>query len=92
MAGRVTGAVSWCRALRACGRGPATSPDATTVRGFQRRLATEDLAVAMNYHHTQKVATAHAITAYLLPRQSIPTTNSTNVSNTRTIAALYDVR
>ncbi|MFD8134957.1 HhH-GDP family DNA glycosylase [Streptomyces mirabilis] len=40
-------------------------PDATTVRGFQRRLATEDLAVAMNFNHPQKVATAHAITDLL---------------------------
>ncbi len=34
-------------------------------RGFQRRLATEDLAVAMNFNHSQKVATAHAITDLL---------------------------
>ncbi|MHC3449573.1 HhH-GDP family DNA glycosylase [Streptomyces prasinus] len=40
-------------------------PDATTVRGFQGRLATEDLAVAMHFNHSQKVATAHAITDLL---------------------------
>ncbi|MFJ8091773.1 hypothetical protein [Streptomyces griseofuscus] len=40
-------------------------PDARTVGGFQRRLATEDLAVAMKFNHAQKVATAHAITDLL---------------------------
>lgn len=40
-------------------------PDARTVRGFQGRLATEDLAVAMKFNHAQKVATAHAITDLL---------------------------
>ncbi|WP_189397021.1 hypothetical protein [Streptomyces sp. FBKL.4005] len=40
-------------------------PDASTVRGFQHRLATEDLAVAMKFNHAQKVATAHAITDLL---------------------------
>ncbi|MFK0153659.1 hypothetical protein ACIQVK_16515 [Streptomyces sp. NPDC090493] len=40
-------------------------PDAATVRGFQRRLGTEDLAVTMNFNHSQKVATAHAITDLL---------------------------
>ncbi|WP_339151990.1 hypothetical protein WID27_08595 [Streptomyces sp. F41] len=40
-------------------------PDARTVRGFQRRLVTEDLAVAMKFSHVQKVATAHAITDLL---------------------------
>ncbi|MFE7961013.1 hypothetical protein [Streptomyces sp. NPDC057413] len=40
-------------------------PDARTVRGFQHRLATEDLAVAMKFNHAQKVATAHAITDLL---------------------------
>ncbi|MEN8652707.1 hypothetical protein ABCR94_19455 [Streptomyces sp. 21So2-11] len=40
-------------------------PDATTVRGFHGRLATEDLAVAMNFNSSQKVATAHAITDVL---------------------------
>jgi hypothetical protein len=39
--------------------------DARTVRGFQRRLVTEDLAVAMKFNHVQKVATAHAITDLL---------------------------
>lgn len=39
--------------------------DARTVRGFQRRLVTEDLAVAMKFNHAQKVATAHAITDLL---------------------------
>ncbi|MGI5380563.1 hypothetical protein ACQEV2_41405 [Streptomyces sp. CA-251387] len=40
-------------------------PDATTVRGFQGRLAVEDLAVAMNFNDSRKVATAHAITDLL---------------------------
>ncbi|MEU2837113.1 hypothetical protein ABZ776_08435 [Streptomyces sp. NPDC007076] len=40
-------------------------PDATTVRSFQGRLATEDLAVAMHFNNSQKVATAHAITDLL---------------------------
>ncbi|MFF1297165.1 MULTISPECIES: hypothetical protein [unclassified Streptomyces] len=40
-------------------------PDARTVRGFQGRLATDDLAVAMKFNHAQKVATAHAITDLL---------------------------
>ncbi|WP_190040152.1 hypothetical protein [Streptomyces fructofermentans] len=40
-------------------------PDARTVRGFQRQLATRDLAVAMEFNHAQKVATAHAITDLL---------------------------
>lgn len=40
-------------------------PDATTVRGFQERLATEDLAVAMNFNDSRNVATAHAITDLL---------------------------
>ncbi|MGV9557430.1 hypothetical protein [Streptomyces sp. NPDC003522] len=39
--------------------------DARTVHGFQRRLVTEDLAVAMKFNHAQKVATAHAITDLL---------------------------
>ncbi|MFF7631265.1 hypothetical protein [Streptomyces cyaneofuscatus] len=43
-------------------------PDARTVSGFQRRLATEDLAVAMKFKHAQKVATAHAITGLLAAR------------------------
>ncbi|MGQ4727713.1 hypothetical protein ACUN3E_08625 [Streptomyces sp. Ju416(a)] len=40
-------------------------PDAKTVSGFQHRLATEDLAVAMQFNHARKVATAHAITDLL---------------------------
>ncbi|MET7843217.1 hypothetical protein ABZT45_32345 [Streptomyces sp. NPDC005356] len=40
-------------------------PDAVTVRGFQARLATEDLAVAMNFKSPRRVATAHAITNLL---------------------------
>jgi hypothetical protein len=40
-------------------------PDAKTVRGFQDRLASEDLAVAMRFNHAGKVATAHAITDLL---------------------------
>ncbi|MFB7454851.1 hypothetical protein [Streptomyces sp. NPDC056194] len=40
-------------------------PDARTVRGFQSRLATEDLAIAMRFNHARKVATAHAITDLL---------------------------
>ncbi|MFF4442613.1 hypothetical protein [Streptomyces sp. NPDC001621] len=40
-------------------------PDARTVRGFQRRLATEDLAGAMNFRSLRKAATARAITGLL---------------------------
>ncbi|MFE9559316.1 hypothetical protein ACFYMW_39885 [Streptomyces sp. NPDC006692] len=40
-------------------------PDATTVRGFQGRLAVENLAVAMHFNAPRKVATAHAITDLL---------------------------
>ncbi|MFF0562015.1 hypothetical protein [Streptomyces sp. NPDC004266] len=40
-------------------------PDARTVRGFQSRFATEDLALAMRFNHARKVATAHAITGLL---------------------------
>ncbi|MFF3459583.1 hypothetical protein ACFYXH_35835 [Streptomyces sp. NPDC002730] len=43
-------------------------PDAATVRGFQARLATEDLAVAMNFKSPSRVATAHAITDLLAAR------------------------
>lgn len=43
-------------------------PDAATVRGFQARLATEDLAVAMNFNSPSRVATAHAITNLLVDR------------------------
>ncbi|MFJ3246663.1 hypothetical protein [Streptomyces sp. NPDC086782] len=43
-------------------------PDAVTVRGFQARLATEDLAVAMNFKSPSKVATAHAITDLLVAK------------------------
>lgn len=37
-------------------------PDASTVRGFRERLATEDLAVAMNFKSPRKVATAPRLT------------------------------
>ncbi|MGW6983206.1 hypothetical protein ACWGE1_27855 [Streptomyces sp. NPDC054932] len=47
-------------------------PDAATVRGFRARLATEDLAVAMNFHSPGKVAKAHAI-ADLLAAHGIDT-------------------
>lgn len=40
-------------------------PDAATVQGFQARLATDDLAAAMNFHHARKVAKAHNITNLL---------------------------
>lgn len=40
-------------------------PDAATVRGFQARLATEDLAAAMHFNSPGRVATAHGITALL---------------------------
>ncbi|MEV5566921.1 hypothetical protein AB0L54_29300 [Streptomyces sp. NPDC052196] len=40
-------------------------PDAATVKGFQARLATDDLATAMNFHHARKVAKAHNITDLL---------------------------
>ncbi|MER7533832.1 hypothetical protein ABTX77_03460 [Streptomyces sp. NPDC097704] len=43
-------------------------PDAVTVRGFQARLATEDLAVAMDFNSPGRVATAHAITELLASR------------------------
>ncbi|MFD5469490.1 hypothetical protein [Streptomyces sp. NPDC127105] len=43
-------------------------PDAVTVRGFQARLATEDLGVAMNFKSPSRVATAHAITDLLVAR------------------------
>ncbi|MFI0990477.1 hypothetical protein ACH4SZ_35110, partial [Streptomyces exfoliatus] len=54
-------------------------PDARTVRGFQGRLATEDLAVAMKFNHAQKVATAHAITDLLGPVRAISVTRSTGL-------------
>ncbi|MFJ3339329.1 hypothetical protein [Streptomyces sp. NPDC086766] len=41
-------------------------PDAATVRGFQARLVTEDLAIAMNFKSPRRVATAHAITDLLV--------------------------
>lgn len=40
-------------------------PDAATVRGFQARLATEDLATAMNFNSLHRVTTAHGITDLL---------------------------
>ncbi|MFF3014078.1 hypothetical protein [Streptomyces sp. NPDC057939] len=43
-------------------------PDATTVRGFRARLATEDLAVAMDFNSPRRVATARAITDLLSVR------------------------
>ncbi|MGW6602257.1 hypothetical protein [Streptomyces sp. NPDC055036] len=43
-------------------------PDAVTVRGFQTRIATEDLAVAMSFNAPSRVATAHAITKLLVAR------------------------
>lgn len=39
----------------------AAWPDAATVRGFRRRLATEDLAVAMKFSSPRRVATAQGI-------------------------------
>jgi hypothetical protein len=44
----------------------AAWPDAATVRGFQTRLATEDLATAMNFNSPRRVATAHGITDLLV--------------------------
>lgn len=44
----------------------AAWPDAATVRGFQTRLATEDLAVAMNFNSPGRIATAHGITDLLV--------------------------
>ncbi|GAA3368736.1 hypothetical protein GCM10020367_08290 [Streptomyces sannanensis] len=41
-------------------------PDAATVCGFQVRLATEDLAVAMNFSSPRRVATAYGITDLLV--------------------------
>ncbi|MFB7370324.1 hypothetical protein ACFC0D_10820 [Streptomyces sp. NPDC056222] len=46
----------------------AAWPDAVTVRGFRNRLATEDLAIAMNFNSPSRVATAHAITELLAAR------------------------
>ncbi|CAM5338440.1 hypothetical protein ACFV1V_24485 [Streptomyces globisporus] len=43
-------------------------PEAVTVRGFQARLATEDLAVAMDFNSPGRVATAHALTDLLAAR------------------------
>ncbi|GAA4835783.1 hypothetical protein [Kitasatospora terrestris] len=40
-------------------------PDAATVRGFQARIATEDLAAAMTFHSPRRVATAHGTTELL---------------------------
>ncbi|MDA5281549.1 hypothetical protein ACWGHM_21360 [Streptomyces sp. NPDC054904] len=43
-------------------------PDAVTVRGFRARLATQDLAAAMDFNSPRRVATAHAITDLLVAR------------------------
>lgn len=43
-------------------------PDAVTVRGFQSRIAREDLAVAMDFNSPHRVATAHGITALLVAK------------------------
>ncbi|WP_180289410.1 MULTISPECIES: hypothetical protein [Streptomyces] len=43
-------------------------PDAVTVRGFQARIAAEDLAAAMDFNAPSRVATAHAITELLVAR------------------------
>ncbi|MGW3917462.1 hypothetical protein ACWEBX_39225 [Streptomyces sp. NPDC005070] len=40
-------------------------PDACTVQGFQTRLATCDLATAMNFHDSYRVTIAHRITDLL---------------------------
>ncbi|WP_049580526.1 hypothetical protein [Streptomyces sp. SBT349] len=40
-------------------------PDAVTVRGFKARLATEDLATAMDFNSPRRVATAHGVTDLL---------------------------
>ncbi|MFF2173175.1 HhH-GDP family DNA glycosylase [[Kitasatospora] papulosa] len=40
-------------------------PDAATVKGFQARLAADDLATAMNFHYARKVAKAQNITDLL---------------------------
>ncbi|MEU1631111.1 hypothetical protein ABZ746_38910 [Streptomyces sp. NPDC020096] len=47
-------------------------PDAATVRGFQARLAVEDLALAMSFKSPRRVATAHGITD-LLAAQGVDT-------------------
>ncbi|MGW7530094.1 hypothetical protein [Streptomyces sp. NPDC054783] len=44
----------------------AAWPDAGTVRGFQARLRTEDLAVAMDFSSPRRVAKARAITEVLV--------------------------
>ncbi|MFK0049984.1 hypothetical protein ACIQU4_38935 [Streptomyces sp. NPDC090741] len=43
-------------------------PDAATVRGFEARLATGDLAAVLNFHSSRKVATARAITDLLVAK------------------------
>lgn len=60
----------------------AAWPDAATVRGFRARLATEDLAVAMDFRSPGRVATAHGITALRLPPESTPATICTPGSAT----------
>ncbi|MEU4011348.1 hypothetical protein AB0H30_23105 [Streptomyces pseudogriseolus] len=40
-------------------------PDARTVQGFQARLATYDLATAMNFHDLRRVTLAHRVTDLL---------------------------
>ncbi|MEU1257597.1 hypothetical protein ABZ445_30315 [Streptomyces chartreusis] len=41
-------------------------PDADTVRGFQARLAGEDLAAVMHFNAPRRVSTAHGITDLLV--------------------------
>ncbi|MFJ9473366.1 HhH-GDP family DNA glycosylase [Streptomyces caniferus] len=50
----------------------AAWPDAATVRGLQIRLATEDLAAAMDFRSPTRVATAHGLT-YLLAAGGVDT-------------------
>ncbi|MBL1286301.1 hypothetical protein JKV81_05475 [Streptomyces sp. For3] len=49
-----------------------TWADARTIRGFQRRLVTEDLTVVMRFNHAQKVATAQPSPTFSLPTGSVP--------------------
>ncbi|MFD9541421.1 hypothetical protein [Streptomyces sp. NPDC060022] len=70
-------------------------PDAATVQGFQARLATNDLAAAMNYRDARKVAKAHAITR-LLAAHNVDTRHDLHTwldvqANRAALRALKDV-
>ncbi|MFF4353809.1 hypothetical protein [Streptomyces sp. NPDC001530] len=71
----------------------AAWPDAATVRGFRARLATDDLAVAMNFNSPRRVATAHHI-ADLLAARAVDTREDLNtwVGHRENRAALRTVK